>query len=507
MRAEKSDFTRFGIALIGVLWISLFVPLILPGVTLKSLAWMAISAFLFLPLLFRKNIFDAGMIVFALMGVMDIFHYYYFGNLVDEYFVATVFRTNKEEARDFLISLPWPPLIGSVFWMIALAVVWYFLRQKIFLEKKLRRILTYGIMLALVAWVVICVAYVLAGQRQKPEVELKVSNIYPMHLVWAVVKQRRLSDAVLYAPMLPASSPGPKRVKTIVVVIGESASAQRWSLLGYGGADTNAGLRGVPGLRVVKTLARGVGTVAALPFILTGLSVEESVARRAPSFLDLAKKAGYKVFVLDNSRSFGGGDFFGQILRRSTSSYKKVGNGNFDNVLTPGLEQAIKDPALYKLIVLHTFGSHEIVTDRYPKDYEKFDNSYDNSVLYTSDLLVHWINLLQRDGGGESLLLYTSDHGLSMPPCTVDYIHGRSMSSLEVPFVLWASRGVQEKFSDTIVNGDLNGLSNAVLGEKVVEALGYGELLKDQQWSGSKSATFDGHDWNHLRRMNACTLR
>lgn len=507
MRSARSDFAWFWIVLIGILWGLLFAPRILPGVTIKSLAWMAISAFLFLPLFFRRKIFDVGVLILALVGVMDIFHYYYFGDLVDEYFTATVFRTNKEEMGDFLISLPWPPLIASVLWMLVVACLWFFLRRMIFLEKESRKILIYGSLIALAVWAVISMMYVFADQEKKTGIELKVSNIYPMHLVWAVVKQRRLSDAVLYEPVLPALSPISKRVKTIVVVIGESASAQRWSLLGYSGADTNTGLRGVPGLRVVKTLARGVGTVAALPFVLTGLSVEESIARRAPSFLDLAKKAGYKVFVLDNSRSFGGGDFFGQVLRRSTTSYKKVGNGNFDDVLTSGLIQAVKDPALYKLIVLHTFGSHEIVTDRYPKDYEKFDNPYDNSILYTGDLLAHWINLLQTDGGEETLFLYTSDHGLSMPPCTADYIHGRSMSSLEVPFVLWASRGVQEKFSDTMMHGDLEGLSNAILGEKVVEALGYGELLKSQQWSGSRNATFDGHDWSHLGKMNACTLR
>ncbi len=231
----------------------------------------------------------------------------------------------------------------------------------------------------------------------------------------------------------------------------------------------------------------------------------DSIRHRAPSFLDLAHKAGYKVFVLSNSRNAPVADFFDQVLRRSTAVYRKLGDGGpRDGILTPAYEQALADAAPRKLIVLHTFGSHEIVQDRYPPELARFADPYDNSILYTSTLLKQWIGLLDASGADRSVLLYTSDHGLIMPPCSSDYRHGRSMASLEVPFLAWTNAGARALLPTLLPPGEH---SNALVAEGVIRAVGYAELLKRAEWPGSANPTFEGHAWQDLRKLDACTLK
>lgn len=182
----------------------------------------------------------------------------------------------------------------------------------------------------------------------------KLRHIYPMHMAKAAVRYGDLEKEVFYQPTLPAL-PGTAQVNTLVVVIGESASSHRWSLLGYQGDDTNQSLRQIAGLRTYKVMAHGLNTAKALPYILTGQSAIDSQKNASPSFLDLAQYAGYKTFVFSNSRfNDKSEDMYSQILRRSADVYAKVGNGAHDEVMTSWLEKALADEAPYKLVVLHT---------------------------------------------------------------------------------------------------------------------------------------------------------
>ena len=41
----------------------------------------------------------------------------------------------------------------------------------------------------------------------------------------------------------------------------------------------------------------------------------------------------------------------------------------------------------------------------------------------------------------------------------------------------------------------------------VIRAVGYAELLKRAEWPGSANPTFEGHAWQDLRKLDACTLK
>ena len=501
-----TSLKRYG-PLFGVLlaWLLLFSPRLLPGITVKSLAWVAISAFLFWPLAFRRWSLWLAVVGLAMAGVLDIFHVYFFGKLTDEYLFATALRTTPAEVADFFSMLPLQPLVFSALWLIWCVLAGRWLGRVAPGELRGRRFLRWTWVAPVLVWLALVVANVWGSDALRWQIHDKTYKIYPTHLAWAAWKYHLMSAAVMEPPLLPIVAAAPAQADTVVVVLGESATAQRWSLLGYQGDDTNAPLRGLDGLATATVLARGLNTAGALPFVLTGQSSADSIRRRAPSFLDLAHQAGYKVFVLSNSRNAPVADFFDQVLRRSTAVYRKLGDGGpHDGILTPAYEQALADPAPRKLIVLHTFGSHEIVQDRYPSELARFADPYDNTVLYTSTLLRQWADLLDASGARRAVLLYTSDHGLIMPPCSSDYRHGRSMASLEVPFLAWTNAGARALLPALLPPGEH---SNALLAEGVIRAIGYGAVLQQPGWPGSADPTFEGHSWQALRRLDACTLR
>lgn len=495
-------------AAVVLAWAALFSLRLLPGVTLKTLAWVFISAFLFWPLVFRRWSRWLGVVAAMLVGVLDIFYVHYFNTLTDEFFLATVLRTTREEATDLAKLLPAGAIAASVLWLVWCRWIGRFLDRHAAHVLKNHATLRWSGWVAVAIWAVLAVLYIRGDVIRRFEIQDKTRNIYPLHLAWAAVKQRNISDASLYAPILPTVPVRSAKVGTLVVVLGESASAQRWSLLGYGQDATNAPLQGLPGLVTARAMAQYFNTAGALPFVLTGRSIADSVQHKAPSFLDIAQYAGYKVFVFSNSRTSGDGDFFARVLRRSSAVYQKIGNGGeYDDVLTAPLRDALRDPAPLKLIVLHTFGSHELVEGRYPPEYAKFSDPYDNSILYTSALLKQWIGLLGASTQGPALLLYTSDHGLSMPPCSSDYVHGRSLSALEVPYLAWGNAATQARLP-ALLRLDAQAVhSNALVAERAIEAVGYGALLNRPGWPSSLTPTFEGHTLQALRKFDACTLR
>lgn len=488
-------------------WVLLFSPRLLPGITWKTLAWVFISAFLFWPLVFSRWSLRAGVLIFALAGVLDIFYVHYFGTLADEFFLATALRTNAAETGDFLKTLPTSSVLLALSWLAACTYIGWLLGKN--RRSVLRRhvLLRWSWLAPTAAWVLLVALYATGDVVRRFEIQDKTVNVYPLHLAWAALKQHSITDAVLYAPILPEAAPQPEKMHTVVVVLGESASARRWSLLGYRANLTNQALDHVSGVKVAQVWARGFMTATALPFVLTGRSVEDSINSQSPSFLDLAWRAGYKVFVYNNSRASGNGDFFDRVLRRSSDVYQKVGNGALDGDLTAPLQHALADPAALKLIVLHTFGSHEIVSDRYPAEYAKFADPYDNSIAYTSALLRQWISMLDASTDQSALLLYTSDHGLSMPPCSTGYAHGRSLSSLEVPFLAWGNPAAYGQMPALFASMPGGEHSNALLAESAIRAVGYGTLLQQPDWPSSLDPSFEGHSWAALRKLNACTLR
>lgn len=498
-------------ALVLVCWMWLLTPALFEVVSTRALALWCAAGFLFWPLTLCRPLLLLGMVCLCALGTINVLHIGFFGNLADQLFIATALRTNWQEAQEFSGILPAPWVMVALLWLLisvmACRVLWVDVKHA---APQARKLAWAGCLV----WVVFLI-FVVAKRYDTGEVARKLKTIYPMHIVRAWTAQQQLTEGLFYAPQLPSAEANAPQVDTLVVVIGESASAQRWSLLGYTGADTNKTLAQVAGLQVARAMAHGFNTAAALPYLLTGMTAQDSVARKAPSFLDIARQAGYKTFVVSNSRYHSSvEDFYGVTFRRAADVFLKAGNGEFDAVLTPHLQNAIADPAPRKLIVLHTYGSHFQVEERYPKESAYFQDAYDNSLRYSSDLLAQWIAMLDNAvaGGSTAMMLYSSDHGVAMPPCADQYRTGSGLSSLEVPLLAWGNAALRTQspqllpqFSQAQRAWPM--LSNATVADFAVAALGYPEALKQIAPPEVRALTFQGRSWAELQNLDACTLQ
>lgn len=497
-----------------VCWMVLFTPALLEGFGVRTVALLIGAAFLFWPLTLWKPALALGMAGLLGLGVVNIVHVGFFGNLADQLLIATALRTNWEETREFMGVLPGPWVALAMVWLVvggmACRHVWRLAAMPASTYPSLRKLAWAGV----VVWCIFLV-FVLVKRYDFNEVIRKLKTIYPMHIVRAWTAQQQMTDSLFYSPLLPEAAPQTAQVDTLVVVIGESASAQRWSLLGYQGADTNGALAQLSGVQVARAMAHGLNTAAALPYLLTGMAAQDSVAHRAPSFLDIARKAGYKTFVVSNSRYHSAvEDFYGVTFRRAADIFVKAGNGEWDEVLTPHLEAALQDPAPRKLVVLHTYGSHFQVEERYPVTAAHFPDAYDNSLRYSSDLLAQWIQAVERSAGMQktALLLYSSDHGVAMPPCADHYRTGSGLSSLQVPLLTWSNAVLRTRLPQLVpefAESERRHLSrsNAAVADISVAALGYPNALTALTGSPGRLLTFKDHDWPALQKLDACSLQ
>lgn len=490
-------------------WAFLFLPALLESISAPAIGLWLASVFLFWAFILWRPALVFALLFLLIIGTVNVVHIGFFGNLADQIFLATAQRTNWEETREFIGVLPWKWVAVAALWLVAgiyaSVQVWKFallLKRPSWVWKIA--------LLGLTIWVVF-MAFALAKRYSFEEVARKLKTIYPMHIVRAWTAQQQLTEQLFYTPKLPSTTAQAPQVDTLVVVIGESASAERWSLLGYQQADTNGALAEMQNLQVVRAMAHGLNTAAALPYLLTGMSAQQSVRDLAPSFLDIAQHAGYKTFVLSNSRYHSSvEDFYGVTFRRAADTFVKVGNGDWDEVLTAPLEAALHDPAPKKLIVLHTYGSHFQVQERYPRSAARFADVYDNSLRYTSDLLVQWIQDIEQSTTQQqtAMLIYSSDHGVAMPPCADHYRTGSGLSSLQVPLLVWSNLALSAPkvalphFADNEREHLVR--SNAEVADIAVAALGFPGALKPSQ---SRELSFNGLDWTELQQRDACSLQ
>lgn len=261
-----------------------------------------------------------------------------------------------------------------------------------------------------------------------------------------------------------------KPADTVVLVIGESARADRWSLNGYA-RRTNPLLEERANLVFfTNVVSRSISTRLAVPFIVARRPVLSPDGtpdpRPEPSLIAAFNEAGFRSGWLSNQSNSGFWDTSSAFYARDAHSARFLNPstfeypGNYDEVLLEPFDALLKGPGP-QLIVLHTMGSHFNYANRYPTGFDRFqpslktpgheappggkdtlevDNSYDNSILYTDYFLDQLMRRLNQDGR-RSVLAYVSDHGEDLVDagCPVSYLKRQGRWSYRVPALVWMS--------------------------------------------------------------------
>jgi len=261
-----------------------------------------------------------------------------------------------------------------------------------------------------------------------------------------------------------------KLPKLFVLVVGETARAESFSLNGYA-KETNPELSKQENLiNYSQVSSCGTATAVSVPCMFSGMprkEYNERLASHREGLLDIAQRAGYKVTWIDNNSGCKGTcDRVEKFVIPQDLKDKWCKDGEcLDSILVDSLNlylsQLPKEDTQPHLIVLHQMGSHgPAYYKRAPSEFQKFKptcetnaiqgcsstaliNSYDNTILYTDHILNQFIESLKQQKNYRTAFWYVSDHGESTGERGM-YLHGAPYAiaptqQTHVPMVLWFS--------------------------------------------------------------------
>lgn len=258
--------------------------------------------------------------------------------------------------------------------------------------------------------------------------------------------------------------------KLMVLVVGETARAESFSLNGYS-KNTNPKLSKQDIINFSQVSSCGTATAVSVPCMFSGMPRDVYYARLAShreGLLDIAQRAGYKVTWIDNNSGCKGVcdrvEQY-QIPQEIKQKWCDGSNECLDEILVDSLKQYLAQipdsDETPRLVVLHQMGSHgpayyKRTTNEF-KDFrptcdtnaiqgcsqEALRNTYDNSILYTDHVLNGLIDTLKENKKYETAFWYLSDHGESTGEKGL-YLHGAPYAiapsqQTHIPMLMWFS--------------------------------------------------------------------
>lgn len=265
------------------------------------------------------------------------------------------------------------------------------------------------------------------------------------------------------------------RKSLTVLVVGESARAANFGLLGYA-RDTTPQLKKEKGLIAFSDVySCGTETAVSVPCMFSDMgrkAYKANTANNEEGVLDVLKHAGLDVVWRDNQSGCKGtcDRVTFQDVSNLTDPVLCANNECRDEILLQGLQSFIDNLNRDTVLVLHQMGSHgPEYYKRYPKEFEKFTpvcksnalnecsresivNGYDNTLLYTDHVLARLIDILRsKQDKVDTAMLYLSDHGESLGEYNL-FLHGTPYmlapdQQKHVPMMVWFSEAYQKAFS------------------------------------------------------------
>ena len=427
-----------------VAWLWLCSPLLWMWPNARSSVEVLLSALLLMGVLLSRFTTRIAVILLWITGMCFLGYFFAVHSLPDEFFWQSILGSNTGEAWEYITSYRSMDAGLLVLWgALALFAARHLWRQPQVLQHPKIRLLAW---ITLVIWVIWFGVGIAKGYNAY-RIFNRVDRVYPLMAVNAWERYETNAKLVALAINV-APPPNPPMVDILVVVLGESASAHRTSLLGYAANATNGPLESFKSDIVAMPLTtNGNNTGMTLPVIVAGRSLTPLPADGITSYLDHAKAAGFENHVFANQQAPG---FANIALRMRSDHHRQLQDGQLDGDLTPLLHKALEDHSQSGqplVITLHTYGSHPRVEKRYPKEAAIWADPYDNSLHYTSQLLANWIAQLNTVRNQRVALLYVSDHGQDFPICGGSYTHGVTRSTYEVPFLLWGNDKLRQQYA------------------------------------------------------------
>jgi lipid A ethanolaminephosphotransferase len=293
--------------------------------------------------------------------------------------------------------------------------------------------------------------------------------------------------------LLPNATIKDNQKSIVILVIGESARSQNFSLYGYS-KNTNPLLSKIPNVFHFNATSCATYTTAGVKGILEHTDTDD-LYEILPNYL-------YRNNVEVIWRTTNWGEppvHIKNYENREVLMPNCKGEGcNYDEILLSGLKEQIVASTKNKiLVVLHTSTSHgPTYSKKYPPQFETFKpvcnsvelgkcshteliNAYDNTIVYTDYILSKVIEDLKQLKQFHSTMIFVSDHGESLGEKNL-YMHGLPLSiapkeQFEIPFIVWLSDGSKRLKTNNLVSQ--NHVFHSVLNFLAIQSPIYDEKM------------------------------
>jgi len=411
---------------------------ILTLLTLFVLSFFITGVILSLLAMLTQHLVKPFCMLMALGNSIALYFVITYQAILDKTMMGNVQNTNFMEATELFH----PKLIG---YLIIFGILPCFLLTKIRIVKARRlRLLFFAFITVLLSlgWIYLASSsWLWIDKNAKKLGGMIMPWSYVVNTVrYQAVQSKRSEKQTLLPPITSIADD-----KTVVVlVIGEAARAQNFSLYGYD-RSTNPLLAEADVIVLKNPVACSTYTTASISCILShgnGSSIFSEQYEVLPSYLQR-----HGIDVIWRTNNWGEPKVQVQDYQRGKNlkaDCKGQGCG-YDEVLLTGLTERILSSKQQKIfIVLHQTGSHgPSYYTKYPKQFEVFKpvcksveldqctqqellNAYDNTILYTDYFLAQTIGVL-KDLEMATMLMYISDHGESLGEYGL-YLHGTPYS-------------------------------------------------------------------------------
>lgn len=417
-----------------------------------------------------KYVIKPILILFVLIAAGGSYFTDTFGTIIDKFVVEAALTTTQAESGALLTpSFVWHMVLLGV--VPSLLIVWVRVKHRPLLGKVA---VNTGIIFACLAASIAILAVNYAAyssmfrehnadimQKLMPGTPITSTVQYVAH----TIKNRDIpmESLGLDAKQAMTKLPADKKLLTVVVV-GETARAQNFSLNGYS-RETNPELKQRNVVAFTDTTSCGTETSVSVPCMFSPFTREEfsnTKFRGSENLMDVLQHAGVQVaWYENNTGSKGVADRIKTIELQAVKDARYCEGGEcIDQILVDSLGKELNALSGNATIVLHMTGSHgPAYFRRYPEEFAKFKpdcrsndfakcshdeivNAYDNSILYTDHILSEVIDMLKaHEDKFASSMIYMSDHGESLGEDGL-YLHAAPYfiapsQQTHVPFITW----------------------------------------------------------------------
>jgi lipid A ethanolaminephosphotransferase len=424
---------------------------------------------LFLLLFSFRPVIKPALILLLLVAAVCAYFMDSYNIVIDREMLVNVAATNGSESGDLLT-----PRFAMYLLLMALVpayLVWDLPVARLTAGQAwLARLRIAGIALAmLLAVLLIFGSFFASFVREHKTLRYYTNPLTPIYSVYKFSKRALAghNQPVREIGTDAAIPPNDFDRELVVMVLGETARADRFSLNGYA-RKTNPRLEQENVTSFPNVEACGTSTAVSVPCMFDREDRENFSNAKAAATQNVLDVLGHaKVVTLwrdNNSDSKGVADRVQFQDFRSPATNPVCDVECRDEGMLAGLQQWVdSQPEGDLLIVLHQMGSHgPAYYKRYPQAFRKFtptcdtsqldncsqeevSNTYDNTILYTDHFLAEVIGFLrQNDERFETAMFYASDHGESLGENGL-YLHGLPYwmapeSQTGVPMILWLGK-------------------------------------------------------------------